>query len=48
MQTLITIAILGVAALYLGRRLFKRFSAKSSCGGACGCKQDIALRFRQR
>jgi hypothetical protein len=48
MQSIIAFLILTACALYLGRRLFKRFSAKSSCSGACGCKEDIALRFKQR
>jgi hypothetical protein len=48
MQIIIVIVALAAAGAYLARRLFKRFSAKSSCSGACGCKEDIALRFRQR
>ena len=48
MQAVIAFIILAAAGAYLGRRLWRRFSAKSSCSGACGCKEDIALRFRQR
>jgi len=48
MQTITVFLILSAASAYLARKLWRRFTAKSTCSGACGCKEDIALRFRQR
>jgi hypothetical protein len=48
MQLTLVFLILGLAVFNLGHRLWRRFVAKEICAADCGCKQDIALRFRRR
>ena len=45
-QLLIIIALCAAAAFYLGRRVWRQFSAKEAgcakgCGGACGAALDV-------
>lgn len=39
METLIVLAIVAVAAVYVGRIFYKGVSAKNGCGG-CSCCQN--------
>lgn len=39
LDTILVIAIVAIAALYVGRRLYRQFSAKTPSCGCSGCGQ---------
>ena len=43
LQTLVVALIVGVAALFVGRKWYRTFAAarkKPGCGGDCGCSTE--------
>lgn len=41
-QELAVIGLFIVALVYVGRLLYRNFTAKSSCGSACKCPADFS------
>jgi hypothetical protein len=43
LQTILTIAIIAAAALWVGYRLYRSFAPKNKagCGGSCGCGHEL-------
>lgn len=38
LQLIVTLGLVGLAVLYLGRRVFHTWSSRGTgCGGGCGC-----------
>ena len=41
-QELAVVAVFGLAVAYLGRMLYRNFTAKNSCGSSCKCSADFS------
>jgi hypothetical protein len=41
-QELAVVAVFGLAVAYLGRLLYRNFTAKNSCGSSCKCAADFS------
>jgi hypothetical protein len=41
-QEIAVIAVFGLAVAYLGRMLYRNFTAKNSCGSSCKCSADFS------
>lgn len=41
-QEIAVVAVFGLAAAYLGRMLYRNFTAKNSCGSSCKCSADFS------
>ena len=48
MQTILIFVLFAAALVYLGSRVYRRFSAKETgCGKGCGCAADSRTSARQ-
>ena len=41
-QEIAIVAVFGLAVAYLGRMLYRNFTAKNSCGSSCKCSADFS------
>jgi hypothetical protein len=41
-QEIAVVAVFGLAVAYLGRMLYRNFTAKNSCGSSCKCSADFS------
>ena len=41
-QEIALVAVFGLAVAYLGRMLYRNFTAKNSCGSSCKCSADFS------
>jgi hypothetical protein len=41
-QEIAVVAVFSLAVAYLGRMLYRNFTAKNSCGSSCKCSADFS------